>query len=366
VPVVKTRSLVAMAALFLVSIAPGTALAEPYFAVGQGLKCSACHVNPTGGGLRNTFGSIWGQMMLPAKTLKIGSGAPLKGEFGRHFAIGTNLRADAAWLNAPGTPSVSSRDITSLRVYADLRIVPDRVSIYIDERFLPGNASNREAYVRVNAADRRFYMKAGLMYLPFGIRLQDDSAFVREQTGINFTTPDRGVEVGFDGTHWTAQVTVSNGTAGGPEIDSGKQWSLRSEYVQSRWRAGASVNINEFDAGTRRMQNVFGGLRTGRVSWLAEADYMVDGTYATARKQWGALLEADWNIRKGQNLKITAENFDPNQQASSNQQRRLSLVWEYTPIQFLQLRVGVRNYDSKTQSPLLNQQLLFLQLNAYF
>src|SRR5207342_2957234 len=125
---------------------------------------------------------------------------------------------------------------------------------------------------------------------------------------------------------------VSNGTAGGPEVDSGKQWSLRTEYVQSRWRAGASFNYNDFDIGSRRMQNVFAGLRTGPVSWLAEADYIVEESESPQRETWAGLLEANWLLRKGHNLKLTAEHLDPQGGSSANQQMRLSAVYEYTPL----------------------------------
>jgi len=340
------------------------AQAEPYLAVAAGLKCSACHVNPTGGGMRNTFGTLYGQTQLPARTLQA-SGTPWTGDLGRYVGVGANLRGGATWLDSPGTSSTSSFDLTSLRAYVDLRVIPERLSLYIDERLAPGAANNAETYLRLWSASHRFYLKAGQMYLPFGIRLQDDSAFTREQTGISFNTPDRGVEVGFEGAKWTAQLAVSNGTAGAPEVDDGKQWSLRSEYVTGRWRAGASFNLNDFEVGARRMQNLFAGLRTGPVAWLAEADYIVDSTSAPRRKQWAGLIEANWRLRKGQNLKFTAERFDPNRATARDQQTRLSLVWEYTPLPFLQLRTGVRNYDDVNEVPFLNQRIVFVQLHGY-
>ncbi|MEO6366829.1 MAG: hypothetical protein ABIP38_02435, partial [Steroidobacteraceae bacterium] len=245
--------------LALGAIGPRLAMAEPYIAVATGLKCSTCHVNPTGGGMRTLFGSMWGQTALPARPMPA-QGAPWTGELGRYIAIGANLRGGATWLDSPGNSTISSFDLTSLRAYLDLRVLPERLSLYIDERLAPGSANNAETYLRLWSRDHRYYLKAGQMYLPSGIRLQDDSAFIREQTGISFATPDRGVEIGFDGAKWTAQLAISNGTAGAPEVDNGKQWSLRTEYVTGRWRAGSSFNLNDFDAGSRRIHNLFGGV----------------------------------------------------------------------------------------------------------
>lgn len=337
--------------------------AEPYLALTMGLKCSACHVNPTGGGLRTTFGSVWGQTALPDRTL--GDTNPWTGELNRHLAIGADLRGGATWLDQPGSKGLSSFDLTSLRAYVDLRPIPEFLAFYVDERLAPGTATNAEAYMRVWTTGRRFYMKAGQLYLPYGIRLQDDSAFTRQATGINFNTPDRGLELGFDGTRWTAQFAVTNGTAGGPEVDNGKQWSLRSEYVAPRWRAGASFNLNDLAAGTRRMQNVFGGVKTGPVVWLAEFDYIVDDSAGPQRKQAAGLAEADWKLAPGQNLKFTAEAFDPDRAAPRDRQTRLSLVWEYTPLPFIQVRAGLRNYDDVQEVPFYNQRIVFLQLHGY-
>ncbi|MEJ0100339.1 MAG: hypothetical protein WDO12_11655 [Pseudomonadota bacterium] len=351
--------------LLLACMATPRVEAEPYLAVTMGLKCSACHVNPTGGGMRTSFGEIWGQTQLPARSFGVTADS-WTGELNRHFALGADLRGGASWLDQPGTKATTSFNVDSLRVYLDLKPIPELFSLYIDERLAPGTANNAEAYLRAWLPGHQLYVKAGQMYLPYGIRLQDDTAFIREDTGINFNTPDRGVEIGYDGARWTGQLAISNGTAGASEVDNGKQYSLRTEYVATRFRGGASFNLNDLAGGSRRMQNVFGGFRTGPVAWLGEFDYIIDDSGTGARRrQAAALAEADWKFAPGQNLKLTAEAFDPDRSVARDRQTRLSLVWEYTPLPFMQLRAGVRNYDDVQEVAFFNQRIIFLQLHAF-
>ncbi len=59
----RLRIVTLLAAFISILVLRGRAEAEPWFAVQQGFKkCSQCHVNgPAGGGMRNTFGQVWGQ-----------------------------------------------------------------------------------------------------------------------------------------------------------------------------------------------------------------------------------------------------------------------------------------------------------------
>jgi hypothetical protein len=351
----------------LVTMAPAGVHGEPWFAVQQGAKCVTCHVNASGGGMRNAYGNTWGQRTLPARFVETGVAEAWTGSLNPYLALGGNLRASGSYTDVPNQTSVNEFDVDELRLYLLVDPIPGRLSVYVDERVAPGSAVNLEAWGRYSFADQRWYVKAGQMFLPFGLRLEDDSAFIRQVSGINFDTPDRGIELGLETARWSAQLAVTNGTAGDAETDDGKQVSLRTEHVRNAWRVGASASYNEAEVGDRRLAAIFAGLRTGPIAWLAEADYVEDEGFPDGeRTQWVGLLEANWAYRTGHNLKLTAEYFEPDEDVDEDEQNRWSLVWEVTPMQVLQLRVGARVYDGIPQNDLQNRRLAFVQLNAYF
>jgi hypothetical protein len=352
--------------LGLLLLASSLAQAEPYLAVRQGSQCVQCHVDPTGGGLRNPAGVVYGQTQLPARQERR-SDTLWTGMVGTMLQLGGDLRAGARFSDAPNVDSDWGFDLDELRLYANVALLPQRLELYVDERFAPGAASNLQAYLKFTTDDGVWYAKAGQLFLPYGWRLEDDGAYIRQVTGINFDTPDRGFELGWQRSRWSAQLSLSNGAAGGVESDDGKQVSGRLEYLRGNWRAGASGSFNDSDAGDRSLQGLFFGLRTGPLSWLAEADYIVDhGTATGRREELVTLLEGNWLVRKGQNLKLTAEFYDPDRHVDEDEQNRFSLLWEYTPMEFVQIRAGGRAYDGIPQHSLQNRTEAFLELHGYF
>jgi hypothetical protein len=353
------------AAALLLAFA-GAAQAEPYLAAQMGLKCAQCHVNPTGGGMRTLFGNTFAQTQLAAK--RIGDESDLwTGQVMKFLSVGGNARANWNFADVPHQSSTNDFAVEEARAYFDFGVIPNRLSVYLDQRFAPGNSTNMEANVRLWLTENSLYIKAGRLYLPFGYRLEDDNAFVRQLSGINMQAPDEGVEIGIEKGAWTAQLALSNGTAGAPEVDTGKQGALRAEFVQSVWRAGASAAFNHTDAGDRQSFGVFGAYRAGPVVLLGELDYVDDdGIGAGGRKLMASLAEADWKIRQGHNLKVTYEWFEPDRDVDEDEQTRASLVYEWAPIQFLQLRAGVRAYDGIPQNDPQNRTQAFLQLHGFF
>ena len=340
--------------------------AEPYIAVRMGLKCETCHVNPTGGGLRTDFGDVFAQTRLPAHPIK-GDWGLWTGEVTRFLRVGGDIRYDGTATHTPGSKTVDQFDMQQARVYLEGQVIPNRLLFYVDEQVAPGGAQNQEAYGIYWSAAHDWYVKAGQMYLPFGFRFEDQTAFVYDVSSTSMYEPDDAVEVGWLGGHWDAQVDVSNGTFAGPASGQGKEYGAQVSYVESAWRLGLAANDDDAAQYRRHIYGAFAGTRTGPIVWLGELD-AVENEYGALRgtTQAAVLLEGDWLIANGNNLKLTLERFDPNRDVHGNNQMRWSLVYELTPVQFVQLRAGVRDYYGPSSIPAERTKLFFVQLHGFF
>ncbi len=366
VPNMAVKYVIRLAGVIASLALASAAHAEPYLAAQMGLKCVQCHVNPTGGGMRTLFGNTFAQTQMAAK--RIGNEEDMwTGSVMKFLGVGGNARANWNFSDVPNQSSSNDFAVEEARAYLDFGVIPNRLAVYIDQRFAPGNSTNLEANVRFWISENAVYVKAGRMYLPFGYRFEDDNTFVRQLSGINMQAPDEGIEFGFEKGSWSTQVAFSNGTAGAPEIDDGKQVVARTELVQSVWRIGVSAVANNTDAGDRHGAGLFGAFRAGPVTLLGEVDYIDDDSIgAGGRKLMASIAEANWRLKQGHNLKASFEWLEPDRDVDEDEQTRSSLIYEWSPIQFIQLRGGVRIYDGIPQNDLQNRKQAFLQLHGFF
>ena len=344
---------------------PLIAQAEPYLAVEQGLKCVACHVNPTGGGLRNGAGVLYARYTLPAHQLPNGL-TDWTGRIGDFIRIGGDFRASASRTEVPNMTNQRATEIDQLRLYGDVELIADRLGLYVDEMLAPGNAMAQEAYLRYAGMGMAWYVKGGQFYLPFGWRLQDHTAFVRLVSGISMTSSDKGIELGLERSAWSAQLALTQGP-GNAGTGSGHQLTGQIVWVQDWGRIGAAAASTSAQAGNRQVAGLFGGLRTGPLVWLGEVDLVRDDGYPEGRRRLlAALGEVNWRLSQGNNLKLTGEYFDPDRHVRQDHKVRQSLVYEYSPIPFVQLRFGLRRHRGIPQNNFDNRQLAFAEIHGLF
>lgn len=362
---VAVRWLTALASLLVLC---EVALAEPYLAVLKGMQCSNCHAHPAGGGKRNIYGNVFAQTELPERRLGDPSAKLWTGEvFNKWLSVGADFRGGYDSVDIPGRSSVSDSGINQGTIYLEANIVPERLSVYYDRKIAPDRDIDRELYLKFKSPDNRFHVTAGQFFIPYGLRLQDDSAFIRQATGINFNFADRGIQFGYESGPWSAHVSVTNGNGLGPVFESTDQVSFVANYVRPRWRAGVSVNSTDSAAGDRQMQNAFFGLKTGPLVWLGEFDFISDDLPGgSSRDAVAGLIEGNWGFRKGHNAKVSYEYLDPDDSISEDHQVRWSFLWEYTPVQFIQGRLGLRLYDGIPQVDFQNRDEFFAEIHVFF
>ncbi|MDH3219875.1 MAG: hypothetical protein OEO19_10105 [Gammaproteobacteria bacterium] len=362
---------------------PGSAQAEPYLAIQEGYKCSKCHVNMTGGGKRTDFANVYVQTRLSSNFLNwrdylpaLGDDEdaeenPLKtdatssffsGRLNDYIAIGGDFRSFYEAVDTPGEGRDDSFNQRKQNIYLEVDLIPERVIFY---QTLEGGGDAREivGILKGDLAEEPYYLKVGQFFLPYGLRLQDDSAFTRAVTGFTYGTTDVGLEFGYEPGPWSLQIAGTNGTGSSIETNLSKRITASAAYVQKTYRFGASYSSNTDASKTETLiYGLYAGAQFGRVGLLFEADIVDDETV----EQYVSILEFNFLISRGKNLKLSYEYHDPDRDIFENANERYSLVYEPFLNQFVQVRAGARDNKGIPQNPSLNSSSYFLELHLYF
>jgi hypothetical protein len=364
-----------MTFVFMVMIVGGgliaaIARAEAYIAVREGYKCSQCHVNKTGGGMRTDFANIYVQSRLAhtfvpwqpqgAAAAQSAVANIQHGRLNDFVTLGADMRFAYSETHIPDVDR-PDRDLSirSGLIYLQLKAVPDRASLYFDQN-VQGVGTTRELFLLFDGLPLHSYVKLGRFFLASGLRLQDDTAFIRQFSGFTYGNPDSGVEIGiepgpFSVTLWTTSIDDKRGVMG--------YWLSRPGRVGLSYNLDSSVEDTE-----KKVSNVFGGLHFGRFTALAEIDQIdteTRSTNTTVTSQ-ALLLELDYLISRGLNLKLSYDAYDPNVDSESDIIDRLSLIFEPFVTQYLQVSIGVRDYTGQTNNDQENRNEFFVEVHGLF
>ena len=375
----RPRQLIRGALLLLCVVAPGAARAEPYLMIRTGSKCSACHTNQTGGGKRTAFAHIHGKDILQdLDLLPVPPGVkPFNGEINPYVSIGGDLRVRNTTVfedtpNAAGrVPNnrvfrrgVSSNeiDLNEALGYLQVDLLPDLVTFYLDEDVTNG-AITREAFGLVRGfLPWDTYVKAGRMFPTFGLRVQDDEAYIRGKTGFTFQNPDDGIEFGTQPGPLFLATTIANGQADDKDVlatFNGYAVFDDIPVARSVTLGGSFARVNH----KRSVGALYGGSNLWRFTYLAEFDFIDDRTSTKDhRDQYASYFELDCLLLDWLNLRGVSEFLKV---AGDRNQTRFSIGAEPFINRVLQPRIQYRINNGPENQPSENTAVLWVEFHLF-
>lgn len=364
---------------FLISFSL-TAFAIPRFAAKMNLACQSCHVNPSGGGMRNAFGESFGRDSLSVKSWQqeyaLDDFSTKLSEF---LTYGADFRF-LAYYQSRNNPdaSVSSFFPMQTDLYFNLA-VSKKISLFINPAFGPYN--RLEAFGIAKVLPANGYIKLGRFTPPYSLRIDDHTSFIRQATPFrNGMGQQTGVELGFRSGFLSAMGAVTNGMRGDLDGNVAKavfgKLEGAGELGPFRVLAGvASYN----DVSSTEKLNLLGGygvatfmekltiigdverIQGNSSSMSTSSDLNQRIAPGTDLKQLAFMIEADYPLFQGFDLKVMYDFFDPNTDVKTGTAVRYSGGFEFMPMSGVELRPLVRY----TKDTILNRNITDLQLMVH-
>lgn len=323
----------------------------PKFAAYTGEKCVTCHVNPTGGGMRNLYGVKYSKDNLYFKFLeKANKTMEISTRITKGITIGADMRfAYFDDQTGAGNPNFN----TFFQMQGDL-YVNGKINKYINLVIAPGLYIPNTFYVQPNVPPAPvptkyeiygmlsnlpagLYVKMGRFIPNFGIRLPEHREYSRIYN--DFYTPyaaDAGIEMGISPGLFTLTAGFSNGSSynikgennNSFDFDTQKQITVSGDF---RWASrktnftfglGGSFLSNPFKFDPDNNINALRQIAAGffsfglfqRVAVLGEITYnrLKLRDSALTKNDFRTLFgEVDARVMKGLELKFQYENYDP-------------------------------------------------------
>ena len=365
---------------------PNRAAAEPYFAVREGLRCSACHVNMNGGGKRTGLVETHARELLHYPRKLPGPFGPLSkppeyftGDINQYLGLGTDVRTSytARFQDDPDQNGrvdnnevfrgrLESNDIeVDAFLYTEVRLIPEYLTFYADLD-LGDNVNDREVFGLLRGVlPWDGYIKAGRMFLPYGLQLQDDDAFIRQET-FNFDTREAAFEIGFEPGPFTFIAAVSEGGSGDRDVRvTTTAYALFTRLpVVRNAILGNSFSRVGTPVGDRVTWGFFGGTNLERFTVLVEGDFIDNA----GKDTFVGYVEGDYLFFDWLNFKVAFDYADSDSSRSTlsdDSKNRVSFGLEPFLNRFLQLRLFYRIANGVESIPSRNQNQVFAEIHVF-
>ncbi|MBN4054079.1 hypothetical protein JYT87_00045 [Nitrospira defluvii] len=287
---------------------------------GQEMDCRACHVNPTGGGMRNQHGRQFSIEKLPwtgpieesKRTVK------MLGQF-PYLSVGTDFRF--VYLQTESESNSPYKD-TFFTMQSDIYVAftpTPHLTVYYQD----GLQGNREVFGMIHGLPANGHFKFGKFLPPYGLKLDDHTSFIRQELGFgnNFgKDSESGLEFGFADKEWFGNAALFNGSGAAPDDNHEKGISVTGGIKYPRfWLAGSYYRNRKGKDAANKVTDQYVGIYTaihlGGISFLGEWDSISRENSSIQTNGQVAYAELSTLLRPGVVARVKYDLYDPNRKA---------------------------------------------------
>jgi hypothetical protein len=345
-----TRALLTLLALAAFLSGP-RAFSLPRFASRTGSKCQSCHVDPSGGEMRQTLGVQYGRDQLPVPAWSKSSD---ENDFSNIITNILGIGADFRTIYYNRKLNDSTRSNGLFQMQGDLYInlhVSQKVFLFLNLN--KGTSSGFDAYALLNVLPASGHLKIGRFVPDYGTNLDDHTAYVRQYTKLSpeYDVVERtGMEAAVSPGAFTILGGVYNADEGGgiPGTNN-KAFLGRAEgmfKLSGNVSLGLGGNVFATKTGIPGIATTyyggFGSFSVGEFTVLGEADWIRTSPVGVTTTALATYAEADYVITQGVDLKLSYDFYDQDVNYKTGSKSRYSVGVEFFPVSGVEVRPEYR------------------------
>lgn len=349
--------------------------ALPRFAIQEGASCNLCHVDPTGGSLRNDYGITVTSSELAGKE----GGERTNnytGMISEYLRIGGDVRILS--YNTEDSGQLKSAIFPMQMDIAALWQISEEFSIFAEQDLMRGQ---NEGWLMWTGLPFNGYLKTGKDLPAYGLNIDDHTSFIRggnirkkglEFEGLAFTPYlDKPglVEIGFQFNSINISQSIANTFINGSS-SSGIGESLEDKAFTTRvewWPAIGNMNGllggSFLQEGLIQFYGLFGGVSSGNLTWTGAVDIAEE--YASTGTVLASYSELNYQLSQGWNVQAKYDFFDEDIDTTGSAISRFTLGAEIFPLPFVEVRCQTRFTDIIGSDAALKPEYL-LMIHTWF
>ncbi|MEE2858226.1 MAG: hypothetical protein VX820_00735 [Candidatus Neomarinimicrobiota bacterium] len=357
----KEQKIIKLSFIIILSTIIDITFALPRFSISNATSCIACHVNPTGAGMRNSYGNdIVSLEELPLKKWIQKGEENWDGYITDEIQLGGDIRLQGIQFNDTDSTQTSAFFPMQTDIYLNMNL-NENSSLFTKLGIQGKNNLNMEYWVLIKDLPFNSWVKIGRTMPNYGMKIDDHTSFTRggnfnrSKIGLNKENPSEPEGLIF-GPYLASPILIEHGISITKKMEltysistsiinnlSEKMDNFSAKFIfygNSFNTLNSRMSFNYMNERNFMMFGLSGGLSINRHTFsfaIDQANNWIDNATSIA-----LFNEYSWEYTQGIHFIAKYDFFDPRLNIKNGSINRYSLGIEIYPINIMEIKLQTR------------------------